>query len=345
MFVRAVILTESGFNPCSAAKVCSRECLGGAGREDDCTDRCFGAGFNGDSECYSNAYDEMDDPSGNCTANLASAPDLTLPDGSINPRPSWRWCALGLMQSLEPPYHFWPSEYLPAGVRNDYSDVFDRSGFDDNPRFRSRLIDAKGCNPLFNPFNPSDSICVGTLRLEQSIIDARRWISRHRSQLNWPETDLDKDNLFTVYVASHYYGGTWAQDTRRSDYVGCLRGTPNGDCWISGFVMSNTVTEEFCRTATGDYRCRDGHPLQDPPFECYGYTDIIRYINECEIPFTARGVDGGKRKTEAYLYLLNGCENSMCPDGRRLFRAMERSLPSSGTPYLPDSMATGTGGS
>ncbi|MFH0885096.1 MAG: hypothetical protein V1861_05290 [Candidatus Micrarchaeota archaeon] len=322
MLVRAFILTESGFNPCSAAKVC-RAGYDGPG--------CFEPGP-GKDECYDKAYDEMYDPDGNCNANLTNAPPAAQPD--------WRWCAVGIMQSLEPPFTFWPASVNPDGVDGPYFDVFDRSGF--------RTLDlsgAKGCNPRFNPFVPSDSICIGTLKIESMMRSARSWITTNRGKLNWGAGDLDKDNLFAAYIAGNMYAGFWGSTARAADHPRCSSSVSNGDCWAYGFSQSWAINETYCASSDGasDSRCQDGHPKKDPPYECYGYTDFIQYVQECEVPFLPRQVDPGKTKVEAFIYLSNGCENNFCPDGKRLFELMERPLPASGTPYIPNNSTTGTG--
>jgi hypothetical protein len=332
MLVRAFVYTESNFEPCAAAKVCSRECI-----RDHCTDGCFPAGdFAGNSECYAKpAYDEMYDPAGTCAFAIAS--------NSGQARPDWRYCAFGLMQSIEPPYTFWPAQYRPDGQDGPYFDVFDRSGF----RTTAEIGTARGCNPNFNPFLPADSVCIGTAKIESALRAAKAWINSHRPQLNWDTTangDFDKTNLFAAYVAGNMYAGFWGSTARRGDHP-CPSGMTNGDCWAYRFAQSWAVNATYCASSDGasDSRCEGGAPKWHPPFDCYGETDWMRYVQECELPFLPRAADPGRTKIEAYIQLAKGCSDYMCPDGKVLFTAMERPLPASGTPYLPDSTTPGGG--
>jgi hypothetical protein len=321
MLVRAFVLTESDFNPCSAARVCRQ------GYDDG---RCFEPGP-GKDECYDMSYDEMYDPAGNCTFDIAP--------NSGSAQPDWRYCAVGIMQSLEPPYTFWPASVNPDGANGPYFDVFDRSGF--------RTLDLNGvkaCNPRFNPFVAADSICIGTAKLESALRAARGWINSHRGQLNWGSGDIDKDSLFAAYVAGNMYSGFWGSKSRSADHPRCSSGVSNGDCWAYGFSLSWAVNDTYCASDAGqdDPHCEGGHPKKNPPYECYGYSDFIQYVQECEVPFLPRRVDPGKGKVEAFLWLSNGCPNNFCPDGKKLFQLMERSLPGSGTPYIPDNPTCST---
>ncbi|MEW6035765.1 MAG: hypothetical protein AB1529_04075 [Candidatus Micrarchaeota archaeon] len=334
MLVRAVIYTESGFDPCSAAKVCNQ------GYD---APGCFEAGP-GKDECYDAAYDEMYIPENtpNCTLQLEN--DVVAP----GQKPRWRWCAVGLMQSLEPPWTFWPAQYRDDATDGFYVDVFNRAGISSS----ADLVGARGCNRYnFNPFNATDSICIGTLKIERLMRAARDWIQSHRNQLNWDTSesgDFDKTNLFQAYVMSNKYAGFW-DSKQRVAYEGqphprCSSATSNGDCWALGFAMSWAVNDTYCSSTDGqsDSRCQDGHPKKNPPLDCYGYSDFIQYVQECEVPFLPRKADPGKNKVEAYLWFLQ-CPTSMCPDGKRLYQLMERPLPASGTPYIPD-VPPATGG-
>lgn len=322
MLVRAFILTESNFDPCSAAKVC-RQGYDGPG--------CFEPGP-GKDECYDMAYDEMYDPAGNCTFENA-APGA---------QPDWRWCAVGIMQSLEPPYTFWPASVNPDGADGPYFDVFDRSGF-----HTLDLNGVKGCNPRFNPFVATDSICIGTLKLEGALVYARGWLSRNHGKLNWAAADMDKDNLFAAYIAGNYYSGFWGSKARRADHPRCDPGMSNGDCWAYGFSLSWPINETFCQDPENQDRseCEGGHPKNNPPVDCYGYSDFFEYVEACEKPYLARQADPGKTKVEAFIWLSEGCANNFCPDGKRLFQLMDRPLPASGTPYIPNNPTCSTASS
>lgn len=352
MLVRAFALTESNFTPCSAAKVCNQGYEGSG---------CFEPGP-GKDECYDKAYDEMYDPAGNCTFEIAAVVPGQNPD--------FRYCAVGIMQSLEPPYTFWPSWYHPEGISGPYFDVYQRSGFYSAPRdendTRLPMLDmARSCNPSFNPFTPADSICVGTLKMESMLRAARAWIRSNGAKLNWNTGsggDLDKTSLFAAYIAGNMYAGFWGMRVG-GGHPRCPAGQRLGDCWADDFHESWLVNETYCQGPNGasDYRCENGVPRRNPPLDCYGYSDWMSFVEECEKPYLSRKADPGRNKVEAYLNLLSGCSSSMCPDGKRLLSEMcnpaygdinpryclgpnQPRYGVSGTPYMPDSLTQGTSG-
>jgi hypothetical protein len=119
------------------------------------------------------------------------------------------------------------------------------------------------------------------------------------------------------------------------------------------------VNATYCSSPEGledNERCSGGQPRREPPLRCYGYTDFITYVQECQVPFLPRQVDPGKKKVEAFIYLSNGCANNMCPDGRRFLIEACRpdetgqynpqlcigpgqpKVPTSGTLYIPDTV-------
>ncbi|MFH1784830.1 MAG: hypothetical protein ABH842_00210 [Candidatus Micrarchaeota archaeon] len=323
MLVRAFIITESSFEPCAAAKVC-RAGYGGSG--------CFDNDPSTADECYNKpAYDYMEDPTGNCT--FANAPNWN------SAQPDWRWCGLGLMQALAPPYTFWPAAYRSDGVEGEYNYIYELSNLGDG-----QLAAAKSCNPInFNPFNPSDSACLGTWVLEAKLKSAESWIASNRAKLNWAATDEEKDAVFTAYVAAHKYGGSWDSSTRLSTHPRCTASIKNGDCWALGFVESWLFNDEYCASAAGETdteHCDGGIAIKLPPEKCYGYDDFIKYIRECEVPYLKSNRDSGANKIENFFWLTSKCENSLCPDGKKLYHDLGMSVPSSGTPYIQDPPST-----
>ncbi|VVC03037.1 Uncharacterised protein [Candidatus Bilamarchaeum dharawalense] len=320
MLVRAFIITESNFDPCAAAKVC-RAGYAGPG--------CFDNDPATADECYYQGYNKMEDPTGNCT--FVNAPNWDTPN------PDWRWCGLGIMQSLEPPYTFWPAAFAPGGVDGPLASVYLASHPAD-----SELANAKSCNPVnFNPFNPSDSACMGTLKLEAKLKDAKKWIFDNRGKLNWQATDSEKDSVFAAYIAAHKYGGTWdakGTTSRKPGHPRCASTMKNGDCWAYGFSQSWPYDAAYCGTDAGradTTRCDNGAPIQQPPDKCYGYTDFIKFVRDCEVPYLKSGRDSGAVKMQNFFWLTTNCTNSMCPDGKALYAAMQMTVPPSGTPYLP----------
>lgn len=290
-FVRAFALTESGFNPNAAAKVCSMKAIQRSSMQG-----CFPAEhLSGNSEGYSRGYDEMYDPSGR--VSLANAPN------SGTPNADWRWLALGIMQTLEPPFTFWPASHHPEGVDGQYFDIYRRSGI-----FPLDLNAARECNPRFNPFSPGDSACLGTGRMRGMINSARSWINEHRSFLNWG-LDPAKDSAFAGYIAGNRYHGLWGSRDR-INHPRCSSSQTNGDCWAEGFARSWNVTVEYCGSGEGQQDtegCSGGVPRREPPNYCYGYTDFVQYVRQCELPFLPLQTDPGAAKMRAYYMLRNSC--------------------------------------
>ncbi len=349
MIARAFAFTESRFDPCAAAKVCNAG-YDGPG--------CFEPGT-GKDECYDKAYDEMYDPAGNCTFEIAGNANTDQPD--------FRYCAVGIMQSLEPPYTFWPAWYHPDGANGPYFDVYQRSGFysappDENDTRLPMLDMARSCSRSFNPFVPADSICVGTAKIEQMMVSARSWINAHRGQLNWGAGNVDKDNVFQVYVAGNMYAGFWGQRVGYS-HPRCAPGVRASECWASGFAEAWSANQTYCESDEGqadsEHCHSDGTPIYDPPEKCNGATDFIAYVAACEVPYLPRQADPGKNKAEAFLSFTMNCPVNFCPPGKVMLDAIcnpaygdinpryclgpnQPKLPSSGTPFIPDLPACST---
>ena len=294
--VRAFVMTESGFNEGAATKVCSRNAISSGA-----TPGCFPAGPDGNSEGYLMGYDEMYDPSGRFSFD--NAPD------SGSSMPSWRWLALGLMQTLEPPFTFWPAAYHPEGVDGDYHDIFARSRLYGMP-----LDAARECNPNFNPFNPGDSVCLGTVRMEAMMRQARAWINSNRALLGWSPMDTARDEIFAAYITGNMYHGLWSSRERASDHPRCSSSMTNGDCWAFGFAQSRSVDMAYCQSTDGradSARCESGHPKVGPdparPVDCYGMMDFVQYVRNCELPYLPRPADPGAVKMRIFYTIRNSC--------------------------------------
>ncbi len=355
MLVRAFVLTESNFTQCAASKVCSKEYMASHPNAG-----CFPADGSGNSECYSSAYDEIYDPAGFCDPSLL--PNAVTP--SPGKKIDWRWCAMGLMQTIEPPYTFWPSAVNTDNQDGPSWKVLEKSGFWKGKAVTADSLDAikkGGCNPKFNPFNPDDSACLGTLKIERMLKDSRKWVSDHQGLLGWSASNIDANSLFAAYVAGNKYAGFWDSNTRSSDYnkvkPGCSSGFSNGECWAQGFADSRAIDSKYCSSEKGKddkTKCKGGNPRSEPPYYCYGYTDIIKYIHDCGVPFLSPAHDPGAEKVNAFLYLSQGCSNNFCPDGKKLADELCKAdgsgqynhdlctapgvpkVPQSGTYYLPD---------
>jgi hypothetical protein len=320
MLVRAIVYTESNFKPCAAARVCSKEYKQKYG-----TAGCFQKRTDIDDECYGSAYDAMYDP-----AELCPKPGVDFDNDPTDP-PGWRYCALGIMQSLEPPYTFWPAAYTPDGKDGQYVDIYKKASMSGS------LAAAKACDPKYNPFNVSHALCMGTALIEAKMESARTWVSKNHRFLNWPSSNYEKENMFIAYVAMNKYAGFW-DSTYRINHPICPKGMKNGDCWADRFLKSWTANESYCTPAKKEDplppECKSiGVPDKA---NCYGYKDFVSYVNACEIKYLPRPKDPGASKMSVYYWLTTQCENSFCPDGFKLMKGMNKPIPSSGTPYIPD---------
>ncbi|NYZ73681.1 hypothetical protein H0O00_00905 [Candidatus Micrarchaeota archaeon] len=350
--VRAIMLTESGrtpsgeLDPCSAARSCRPD------HTDNILPSCFPTG-----EGYKKGYTRMFDPTGTCDKGLPNPPSTT---GD----PEWRWLGLGLMQALVPPYTYWPASVSPTGEPGEnypyYQDAVDRHiGV-------SSLEVAKSCKPNFNPFDPGDSICVGTAVFKDKLADAHEWLQNHHDYFNWPTSDEDKDRVFETYIALHKYGGFWDSNLRvrtvngvtaASAWPGCSSSLNDSDCWAQAFKESWQITTKWCaendEDSDPDYdvKCKDGEPrgkaTGEAPAYCYGYTDFVEYFHYCQRPFLTRQTDPGAKKLHMYNNILTSsldeCKNNVfCPEGTtflaKLLKGSGKSPPASGDPYLPDSV-------
>ncbi len=334
MLVRAFIFAESQFQPCAAARVCSAEHKEEIGVTDTDKKYCFQTGLV-DDECYNMpAYDEMYDPAGICP---------NFPIASSAARPDWRWCALGMMQVVQPPYTFWPDSELPEGLQpeqddNPYAEIYEKSGFEGHRAINFDVARSCAADGKYNPFNVSHSVCYGTFAMEVSMEDAKKWVNANHGYLNW-ENDYEKDQVFIAYVAAQMYTGFW-YSTNNSCYISEKNKMINGECWAIGFQEASRVDEDYCDTE--DWmnlpECAGrGQPYQNPSEGiCYGYDDFVKYVRDCEVQYLHRQADPGGTRMSMYYWLINNCENSFCPEGKLFLTSMDKPIPQSGTAYIPD---------
>ena len=292
MLVRAFILGESDhFAPDSAARVCAAGYTGTGPDGRPCFD-----GDPAQDECYNIAYSEMhnpgspDYPENRYDGIFENAPNSDEPD------PDWKWCGIGLMQSLEPPYTFWPAEYFPGDANNEpgtdgpYYYIAENAGIFDEDLIPVAAACASDVEGRFNPFNVSHALCMGTYKMAKNLQQARQWIRDNSDQIGgFSEED---ENILAAYLSAVMYGGYWGAGTRDSNHPRCAASLTNGDCWAQGFALSREITEEYCEQV-GD----DGEPVEgcsdfgevdfpgDPPEKCYGYQDFVAYIKDCEMPY------------------------------------------------------------
>lgn len=336
MLVRAFVIPESSFDPCSAPQVRSGQ------------------------ECYSIGYDSMSDPAGTCT----------FTPSNTNP-PTWRFCGLGIMQVIEPPYTFWPATHTPDGQDGQFYDVFSRSGL----KTAAALDAAKACDPQFNPFNVSDAACLGTAKMEFNLKRAHAWVRSHNTAFNLTLREIDggsdKAEVLAAYISAHMYTGDWDQavsSSFSSVYPSCsptaytssggTRARTNGECWTDSFYQSRIITTTYCSSDAGrqdpTQACRDGRPYDNQYDHCYGYTDFAKFVRLCRAPFIPIRRDRAAEKMSYYFSLAKNCPNSFCPDGKNLMTAICQpgpdgkvntqycigpgvpKVPSSGSFYIPN---------
>jgi hypothetical protein len=305
MLVRAVVIAESNFNNCSAALV---------------------SPTGQDSGCYPKGYDYVPDPEGNCP-------------GTGNQVQGERYCGLGLMQSLEPPYTFWPSSLTPNGQPGQYysgAATGSQLYLEANLAGRSTM-DAQAqalCSPYFDPFNATNSACIGVYKLMTYLQTEKNTVKNNQNNLGNPDSNTQQ--VIAYYLALQLYRGYGG------DYI---------QSWISEFARRYSATADFCnqdankdsaicveRTSTGHYT------------QCYGMTDFVGFVRTCmfQNPDGSPGSvinnpqqgtapfygDYASRVLSYYQALVAGCGSaSSCPSWKTLqIAAGCKNYPINGTP-------------
>lgn len=313
-FVRAMIMAESNFKNCEVAKVCSKEY-----KNSPSSSGCFApSDKSSDDECYNRGYNTIVDPDNLCNNDyhLIAAPDaLSKPD-----HPQWRFCAIGIMQSLEPPHTYWPARLRLDGQNGQYYDVFKRTQ-DASPALGVDLEAAASCSPKFNPFNASHSICVGTIKLNKRFEEARNEISKAHSGhlLNWETNDPtgpEKDSVLAAYIVASKYRGVWNGSISGYYSFGGCSGTV-GKCVLENFAQSWKHNETFCQNNKNDkIHCDGSSPNKNADF---GFTDFIEYVkfigDNRNMP---KSFSYAERVINNYYGLKSTCTNYNCPSWKRL---------------------------
>ncbi len=338
LFVRASITTESGFNTCDAEKVCIKEVKSGTGGR-TATTGCFNQGNTQvDDECYGFGYDLVTDPEPHeiagetalrmCQVGVSGEipqwdtqyvnPSIPTAEGI---RPGWRICAMGLMQSLEPPYTFWPARYTHDSRDSQYAWVFEHA-CDWDPERRTctsglpvDMLGAIRCNPTnFNPFNPNDGLCIGTTKLGNYMEQMRREVpglhswqtsilgrSESADLLGWagddPQVRAEKDEIFAAYLAANRYSGFLTNvnlirdgsrlDQRcRSRHAGDSRFS-NGQipalyCYLEEFYESREACRPNLEGVVTNSACLDADDNVLPLSELKKYPKCLGYTDPIE---------------------------------------------------------------
>ena len=295
MLVRAIVLAEApGFDPCAAACV-SLTPRGG----------CL-------QECYGKAYDYVPDPEGIC--HNADQPK----------QQGVRYCGLGLMQILEPPYTFWP-----AALRSDNTPGQYYTGYPNDQLYlealnkgRSGLIaEAKAeCSDRFNPFNVSHAACFGTYKFARNLDTAKGIVSANTLKLG--AGDPNTQRIYAYYLALHFYRG----DRIGGTYDEYEQTTTPG--WIDDFAAKKQYTEEFCARPENKDSTGCTQRLVD---KCYGETDFIKFVRKCKFEDLGKP-DYGSRVLSYYLGLTQNCDNAVCPSWKRLQSLACKNIPLGGMP-------------
>ncbi len=342
MLVRAFALIESNLTADAAARVCN------AGVSASGTDGrgCFEPG-GGKDECYDSAYrvmynpSQFPDPRDRYGGEFDNAPEAE----NLDTDPDWKWCGLGFMQSLEPPYTFWPASVSPDGEDGPYSWACDDADICDE----DLLEIARGCaaesGGQFNPFNVSHSLCMGTYKMAQGL-EMARGIVRQNEELLGVTGSNEKAELMAAYIMAQMYGGSWGFNSNRMQtYNGlvppCASNTQAGNCFIDRFRADSQIDEEYCEQDPLPFECEDhGEPRWDPSEGfCYGEKDPTVYWDACIQPYLTTPNNHGDAKMKQYL-ALQSCSTNPCPDGKT---QLELICADDGTGRVDESLCDGIG--
>ncbi len=273
MLIRAIAYAESGFDPCVAGLI-DGECNGGSA-----------------------GYDYVIDPEGICH----------YADSKTNSKTK-RYCGLGLMQGLEAPFTFWPSEWSSTGTAGIYY-----TGAPDNHLFleaqmggRSGYYDAaRACSPYYNPFNASHSACVGTYIYADKYASAKALVEKNRDVLFGQTSNPGYEKAVTTYIALNFYRGYNVAQT-----------------WINNYNFDKNQVYDSVNDV-------DNIIAKN----CYGKKDFVQYVRECDFQRTLPGKpDYASRVLSYYLGFQKNCPNASCPTGKKLADAACVVPPANGLP-------------
>jgi len=302
--VRAIAIGESGMNPCSAA------CVVAPGvTKSGCM-----------SECYGKALDFVPEPDAdtNCQVVAPGQTPTTAqqyefwnpppPDASGNAQ--YRWCGLGLMGVIEPPYTMWPAPYYvdpQTGLPGGNGPFFDGKKLGNYQLFKeaqiagntANIAGAKSeCGDKYNPFNSTYAACMGTYKFSVNLDSAKKILSSDAAnsvadQVNvatLPGQLPDKKNALAYYIALHKYRGFW--DAKFTDYpqftsqiadVGGLSRSKisYGEQWVADFAFQKIFTAAYIATLPTAQQQTLQQTISNRP-ACFGNQDFISFVRECE---------------------------------------------------------------
>lgn len=300
MLVRSIIYYESSFDPCAASKP-------------DITSNNAACNFRNERNIKTGLSQDVLTISEYNTINCqnAIATGGTLPQLPSNKK----YCAYGLMQVIENPYTY--------GLTSSTEDNL-----------------AQSCAPqneLFNPFNTTQNICLGTKKLASMMIAAKSTTQTFTSQTGIALTSAET-KIYNAYFALHNYAGDLA-NVRSS---------------FSRFASQVNYCQ---RNADPTYCIQDANNNWIPKAGnyCVEINDFIQYYKLCAAPkirpdltldysgpyapgnYQSDRDDVGYSRLLMYRALIEKCSNSACLDSTLIQSA-------SGLPPSPRP-TPGTGGS
>jgi hypothetical protein len=331
MYMRAIAMSESvGFDPCSAAKVFPDKGI--------------------DTGCYDKGYDYVPDPDpGSICKNEESTEKLQNGD------PSYRYCALGLMQTLVPPYEFWPYEYYS---QHDPDTIFEHGPYYENKLTATeedqlyrvaKEKDRSGegyiqdiineCSPKFNPFNASHSICFGTFHFQGNFEIAKGFVTDSVAAELKADTP-GKRKMLTYHIAANFYRG------------GRSKGTIRG--WMAEFsAQSDLGSETYLDGLTQADREETLNKIKADP-DCYGNPDFVSFVRMCIFKKNKYKVwrdennipnnedhppyygDYASKVLGYYLGLTENCQRASCPSWKQVREGACTNDPLSWPPLIGD---------
>ncbi len=276
-------------------------------------------------DCYDKGYDLVDDPDGVCPA-APRHPDIS----DVEPRdtrPLKRYCAFGLMQTIDSPYPYW-KEGDPFWDENDadLNRAMPDVGMQNTRRGREIRDLAFECaaDGKFNPFNPSHNICDGVSKFRLYLDEGLDYAEDHAVELNATKEDGDVDtnkvNFLGYYFALLKYNGRIAK-----------YGGPNS--WITQFNAQKIMKPEDCEAQDDPpsrYICTgvdgDGGIVRSDCRNLIGTGDFIKFTRVCVFnqhiqPNGNPDIDYGSDVFRRYLTLVGTkehpgvCRDAACGQG------------------------------
>jgi len=239
------------------------------------------------------------------------------PDGICNDfetkKPGTRYCGLGFMQVLTPPFTYWPGQFNPDNPGED-GIYYDGSPNDNlykqaKEAGRSDEVEAaiSECSPKFNPFNVTHAVCLGTYMLEKGYKNGMATAIANADKLE-ASGDQNKLRILAYYFALDAYYGT----------------SGNIPGWIENFKNRKNLDQQTC--------INNGI---DPADKCCGNKDFINYVRTCEYKQPDSGCnwasgdqDYGWKVLSYYRGLVSSCPNAGCPSCSKLASTLNQDNPS-----------------